>query len=221
MSVYEKRCYCLEHSRKGSPFDINISTREHQSDGIIIEILCRPVMYYLITQLVIFEFATTMVEEALIECQTFVKNLLSVVNTKEIQPVSTYPIIHRTEIKGKLINLGLKRIVKLLDTSERHITQSNFEASLTSSRTAFEKMIDLQMKKRGLKQTNNYKNDVDRLRSKGYLDTETAKLLQSYYRCISMIGVHEKGETPAGIYEAQMGYGITLIILEYIINKLP
>ena len=36
-----------------------------------------------------------------------------------------------------------------------------------------------------------------------------------------VIRVHEKGESPAGIYEAQMGYGITLIMLDYLINKLP
>jgi hypothetical protein len=81
-------------------------------------------------------------------------------------------------------------------------------------------MIDWQMKKRGLGLTNNYKNDLERLGAKGYLDPDTAQLLQSYYRCLSTIGVHEKG-TPPGFYEAQMGYGMTLIVLDYFANKLP
>jgi len=146
---------------------------------------------------------------------------LSLFKGKEIEPVSVYPIIQRTEIKSRLQNLGLKRIVNLLDKAEKQITQNNFTDSLKSSRTAFEKMIDFQMKKRGLEQTNNYKNDLERLRSKGYLDKETTKLLQTYYRCLSNIGVHEKVATPAGIFEAQMGYGITLIMLDYFANKLP
>ena len=114
----------------------------------------------------------------------------------------------------------MKKIVGKLDRAERHIVQNNFTESLKSSRTAFEKMIDWQMKKRGLEQTNNYKNDLERLRSKGYLDPETTKLLQTCYRCLSNIGVHERGIEP-GIFEAQMGYGITLIMLDYFANKLP
>jgi hypothetical protein len=178
-------------------------------------------MYYLITQAHKSNFTENNVKEAQMECRRFTKQIMSIVKAKEIQPVSVYPIIPKLEVKGRLFNLGLHRIVQPLDRAERHIVQSNFDSSLTSSRTAFEKMIDFQMKKRGLNQTNNYKNDIDRLRSKGFLDIETARLLQSYYRCISNIGVHEKGESPAGIFEAQMGYGITLIIFDYLINKLP
>jgi len=46
-------------------------------------------------------------------------------------------------------------------------------------------------------------------------------LLQSYYRCLSSIGVHAKGEIEAGIYEAQMGYRVTLVMIDYLVSKLP
>jgi len=210
----------IERARFGLPVYFSIITVEHFSDGILVEVECRPAIWYRITQLDEVSFMENQVQEALLECRRFVKEVMSIFRGKEVEPVSVYPIIQRTEIKSRLLNLGLKEIVDLLDKAEKHIVQNNFTESLKSSRTAFEKMIDWQMKKRGLEQTNNYKNDLERLKSKGYLDPETAQLLQSYYHCLSTIGVHEKVAEP-GIYEAQMGYGITLIMLDYFANKLP
>jgi len=207
--------------RKGIPVDFSITTVEHFSDGTLVEVECRPAMWFLISKDIEKSFTENKVQEALQECRLFVKQIMSIFKGKEIEPVSVYPIIHRTEVKGRLSSLRLKKIVNLLNKAERHIVQDNCTESLKSARTAFEKMIDWQMKKRGLKQTNNYKNDLARLRSKGYLDKETEKLLHSYYLCISNIAVHEKGEIEPGIFEAQLGYGMTLIILQYLMNKLP
>jgi hypothetical protein len=219
---YQKGMW-YEHIRKlrtGNPASVSITTVEYYDNGILVEVECRPAMWYRITNLKEKSFTENEVQEALLECKIFVKQIMSTFRVKEIEPVSVYPIIPRREIKSRLLNLGLKKIVDLLDKAERHVVQNNFEASLTSSRTAFEKMVDWQMKKRGLGKTNNYKNDLERLKSKGYLDTDTTKLLQSYYRCLSNLGTHEKGVKPS-IFEAQMGYGTTLIMLDYFANKLP
>lgn len=210
----------LRSIRRGLAIWLSMTTVEHYNDSILVEVECRPAMWFLISQGGEISFMENEVQEALLECKNFVKQVMSIFKGKEIEPVSVYPIIPRIEIKSRLLNLGLKNIVNLLDRAERHIVQNNFEASLTSSRTAFEKMINWQMKKRGLEKTSNYRNDLDRLRSRGHLDKETAELLKSYYRCLSNIGVHEKG-IPAGIFEAQMGYGTTLIMLQYFANKLP
>ena len=207
-------------SRPGIPFYISVTTIEHQQNGIIVEVECRPAMWFQISQLDEGKFTENQVQEALIECRVFVKQVMSIFKAREIEPVSVYPIIERTEIKSRLLNLGLEEIVAHLDDADKHIVQNNFVESLTSSRTAFEKMVDWQMKKRGLEQTNNYKNNLERLKAKGFVDADTAQLLQSYYHCLSTLGVHEKG-TPPGFYEAQMGYGITLIVLDYFANKLP
>jgi len=209
--------------RSGVPVFLSIVAVEHLKESIIVEVECHPAMWHIIayTRGEEVRFTENNVQEALSECTVFVKEVMSIFRAKEIEPVSVYPIIHRREIKNRLLNLGLKKIVEKLDRAERHITRNNFADSLKSSRTAFERMVDWQMKKRGLEKTSNYRNDLDRLRSKGYIDIETTKLLQSYYRCISNIGVHERGEVPAGIFEAQMGYGMTLIILDYFANKLP
>lgn len=213
----------IKELRFGVPFTFHITTVEHYNDGILVDVECRPVMWYTIAREKCTEetFTQNQIQEALLECKIFVKQVMSIFRGKEIEPVSVYPIIQRTEIKSRLLNLGLKEIVDKLDKAERHIVQNNFTDSLKSSRTAFEKMIDWQMEKRGLEKTNNCKNDLERLKSKGYLDAETTRLLQSSYRCLSNIGVHEKEEIQAGIFEAQMGYGITLIILDYFANKLP
>ena len=211
----------IQYVRYGTAVCIFITTVERYDTGILVEVECRPAMWFRIATLRETSFTENEVQEALFECKSFVKQVMSIFKGKEVEPVSVYPIIQRTEIKSRLLNLGLKKIVDLLDRAERHIVQNNFEASLTSSRTAFEKMVDWQMKKRGLEKTSNYRNDLDRLRSKGYLDLETAELLKSYYRCLSNIGVHERGRSPVGIFEAQMGYGTTLIMLDYFANKLP
>lgn len=203
------------------PVYISFTTLEHYDDSILVEVECRPAMWYRIANFYETEFTENEVRQALFECKTFVKQVMRIFKGKEIEPVSVYPVIPRMEIKSRLINLGLEEVVEKLDRAERHIVQNNFKASLTSSRTAFEKMVDWQMKKRGLDKTNNYKNNLERLRSRGHLDVETTNLLQSYYRCLSNIGVHERGAILAGIFEAQMGYGTTLIILQYFANKLP
>lgn len=211
----------IKKRRAGNPLYFSIIMVEHYKDGILVEVQCRPIMWFRIANLREKLFTENEVQEALLECKTFTKQVMSIFKGKVIEPVSVYPIIPRMEIKSRLLNLGLKQIVQKLDTAERHIVQNNFAESLKSSRTAFEKMIDWQMKKRGLEKTSNYRNDLDRLRSKGYLDLETAELLKSYYRCLSNIGVHEKTKIPVGIFEAQMGYGTTLIMLQYFANKLP
>lgn len=211
----------LEGRRAGTPVYFSITTLEHYEDSILVEVECRSAMWFKIANLGETKFTENEVQESLLECKHFVKQVMSIFKGKEVEPVSVYPIIQRREIKSRLLNLGLKKIVNLLDEAEKHITQNSFTACLKSSRTAFEKMIDWEMKKRGLEQTNNYKNDLERLKSKGYLGSETTKLLQSYYRCLSSIAVHEKGEAETGIYEAQMGYGTTLIMLDYFANKLP
>jgi hypothetical protein len=211
----------VRNYRVGIPCRFCITAIEHFDDSTLVDVQCLPVMWYKITYSGEVEFTENQVQEALIECSVFVKQVMSVFKGKEIEPISVYPVIQRTEIKGRLSNLGLKKIVDHLDKAEKHIVQNNFPESLKSSRTAFEKMIDWQMKKRGLEQTNNYKNDLERLKSKGFVDSETTELIQTYYRCLSNIAVHSKVETEPGFYEAQMGYGITLVMLDYFANKLP
>jgi hypothetical protein len=210
----------IKELRVGAPNHFSITVIEHLNGGILVEIQCRPVMWYRICKSNETEFTDNQVQEALIECSSFVKRNMSVFRGKVIEPISVYPIIQRREIKDRLLNLGLKEIVGHLDDSERHITQNNFVESLTCSRTAFEKMIDWQMRKRGLKLTNNFKNNIERMGARGYLDPDTTQLFQSHYQFLSTIGVHERG-IPPGIFEAQMGFGITIIILDYFANKLP
>lgn len=185
------------------------------------DIECRPVLGYIVAHTPDKSCSENDVQEALIEGGLFVKQIMSGLEGKEIEPVSVYQIIQRTEIKSRLENIGLKELVAHLNKAERNITQNNFEASLLSSRTAFEKVIDWEMEKRGLEQTNNYHNNLERLMSHGYLDKDTTALLQTYYHCYSTIGVHDKGEIKAGIYEAQMGYRMTLVMIDYLISKLP
>lgn len=214
--IWSKR---IETLRSGVPVELFVTAIEHSGEGIIAEVQCMPAMWHKIAKLRETTFTENEVQEALLESRTFVKQVMSGLKGKEIEPVSVYPIMQRTEIKSRLQNLGLKEIVDTLDKAEEHIVQNDFPESLKSSRTAFEKMIDWQMNKRGLAQTNSYHNNLERIKSKGYLDPETAKLLQTYYECLSII-VHEKGVKPR-IFEAQMGYGITLIMLDYFANKLP
>jgi hypothetical protein len=217
----EKVKKVLEERRAGLPFSLTVTAVESHDNGILLEVVCKPIMYWNITRRTKSYFTETQIQEALIECSLFLKKIMSGLRGKWIEPVSVHPVIQRQEIKSRLLNLGLKETVDHLDKAERHIVQNNFEESLKSSRTAFEKMIDWEMKKRGLGETNNYKNNLERLKSKGFIDPLTTELIQTYYRCLSNIAVHAKGEVPPGFFEAQMGYGITLIMLQYFADKLP
>jgi hypothetical protein len=207
--------------RTGMPLTLSLIVIEHQEGGILLDVECRPALWYRITQTARASCSENDVQEALLECSLFVKSVMSGLKGKAIEPVSVYPIIQRTEIKSRLLNLGLNDTVDHMNKAERHIVQNNFEESLKSLRTAFEKMIDWELKKRGLDKTDNYKNDLERLKSKGFIDSITTELIQTYYRCLSNIAVHAKGEVPPGFHEAQMGYGITLIMLQYFADKLP
>ena len=211
----------VEARRPGSPMYFSIVALEHFPNSILVEVECRPAMWYKICKLNQENFAENKVQESLLETKFFVKQIISIFKAKEVEPVSVYPIIQRIEIKGRLANLGLKTVVGHLDKAEKHIIQNNFEESLKSSRTAFEKTMDWQMKKRGLDKTNNYKNDLEKMASKGFIDSITKELVQTYYKCLSNIAVHSKGEVEPGFYEAQMGYGMTLIMLQYFADKLP
>ena len=211
----------IKECRVGVPCYFVMTVIEHLRKSILVEVECHPVMWYRISKYEEMEYTENQVQEALIECASFVRRVMSVFKGKMVEPISVYPIIQRAEIKSRLSNLGLKEVISPLDKAERHIVQNNFIESLKSSRTAFEKMIDWQMKKRGLEKTDSYTHDLDRLKSKGYLDSETTKLIQTYYGCLSNIAVHERGEIEPGFYEAQMGYGMTLIMLRYFMDKLP
>jgi len=213
-----QRMEYLERARAGIPFCLHITAIEHLQDGVIIEIACQPAMYYMITQKKLIQFGEHQVEEARIECRRFIKDVMSIVKAEEIEPVSVYPIIPRREIKDRLLKLGLSEIVDSLDRAERHMVQSNFEESLKCSRTALEKMVAYQMKKRGLPETDTTGHDLDRMASKGFFGEDIAGVFKSYYHFLSNVGVHEKGVKP-GFYEAQMGYGIALIVLDYMADK--
>jgi hypothetical protein len=221
ISHKEELTEAFAETRAGMPMFFSITVIEHLKDSILVQVECRPCIWFKISNLGQEQFTRNQVQEALLECSLFAKQVMSIFKGKEAEPLSVYPIIQRTEIISRLLNLELKEVVKQLDKAEEHIVQNNFAESLKCSRTGFEKMIDWQMKKRGLEKTNNYKNDLERLESKGFLDLEITGLLQTYYKCLSIIAVHEKGEVEPGFYEAQMGYGMTLIMLQYFIDKLP
>jgi len=210
----------IENTRSGGIAHVGLAVIEHQNNGMILEVECRPMLWFKIATLNQTDFNENDVQEALIECGSFIRQFMSLFKGKEIEPISVYPIIQRTEIKSRLLNLGLKETVEHLDKAEKHIVQNNFEESLKSSRTAFEKMIDWELKKRLLEETNNYKNNLERLKSKGFIDSLTTELMQTYYHCLSGI-VHGEAEVKPGFYEAQMGYGMTLIMLQYFADKLP
>lgn len=211
----------IKTTRPGVPFYFSLIEIDENPNNILVEVECRPIMWYRISNLGKEEFSENEIQEALLENKAFVRQVMSIFKGKEIEPISVYPIIKRAEIKNNLVKLGLNVIVIHLDKAETHIAQSNFEESLKSSRTAFEKMVDWEIAKRGLEKTNNYKNDLERLQSKGFLDKITTELIQTYYRCLSNIAVHSKGDVPPGLHEAELGYAITLIMLRYLTDKLP
>ena len=111
----------IRETRYGVPLSFSLIVVEHIGNDLLVELECKPSMWFKIATFGQKKFTENNVQEALIECRTFVKQVMSIFKAKEVEPVAVYPIIQRTEIKSRLLNLGLKETVEHLDEAERHI----------------------------------------------------------------------------------------------------
>jgi hypothetical protein len=203
----------------GWPIWLSILIMNKQQTDSIVEVECRPCMYYRITDLRQLDYRESTIEEAQIECLHFGKVLLlGVLGGKEVDPLVAGVSIASGTIRSKLINFGLKEVVDCLDDAEKHIEQHNFEESLSKSRTAFEKVVRYVMIRRKIAETDQISNDIERLK-KGYLDNDTADLLKQLYHYMSTVGTHETGAKPS-LFEARLGYGFVIESLTYLMDKL-
>jgi len=109
----------VKKTRPGVPFYFSLILIEEFSDYTLVEVDCRPIMWYRIANFGEEKFTENDIQEALIENKAFVKQVMSIFKGREIEPVSVYPIIQRTEIKSRLLNLGLKVTVENLDKAEK------------------------------------------------------------------------------------------------------
>lgn len=215
--LYHRNLTCM---RSGLPFEFKAQLEQRLSDGLVIKVKCTPAMYSLITKGMKRMFYEQSVQEAQIECTDFIEEIMKgTLEAQEITPPTVGPHIKRTEIKSKLLNLGLDAVVNALDSAEKHIVQRNFPDAMAKCRTALEKTIVWSLEKCGLEKTDRFHNDLERLKSKGYLDNDIVNLLQKCYDYLAIVGTpHEKGSVP-GLLEANLSLNITLTILEFLTNR--
>jgi hypothetical protein len=206
----------LEKLRKGVPVELRLLAEQHLPDGLVIKIECIPTMYYSICRMGKRNFHEQDIQEAQIECSRLIEKLKVALGGQEIMPPTVGPFIKRTEIKSRLLNLGLTKAVEALDIAEKHILQQNFPDALGRCREALEKTCSWVMGKCGLEETDSYAHNLDRLQGKGFLDDDTAEMLRKCYTYLARVGTpHEKGAKP-GLLEAHLSLNMTLTVLDYL-----
>jgi len=210
----------LKTLRKGYPVEFRLVLEQRLPDGLIVKVDCIPVMYHLITKSVEREFREQSIQEAQIECARLIEEVMEgALGGQEITPPMVGPTIKRTEIKSKLLNLGLNKVVDALDVAEQHILQNKYPDALGRCRSAFEKTISWTLGKCGLEETDSIAHNLDRLKSKGFLDVDTAEMLKECYSYLARVGTpHEKGAEP-GLLEAHLSLNVTLTILDYLMSR--
>lgn len=210
----------LKQLRPEIPVEISLVVVEKKDGKSVVDVECRPCLFYRITALHEREYPEEDIQAAQIRCKRFAQEIMGgLLEGIEVLPLSIYPSIRRTEIRSRLLNFGLLEIVECLDIAEKHIVQRNWIESLTRSRTAFEKIIEYYIEKHNLEKTDQTSKNIERLRVEGFLGNDAADLFRACYRFLSNVGTHEKSAKP-DLYEAQLGHGYALLSLEYILNNL-
>jgi hypothetical protein len=218
--VQKYRDKMLKKLRKGFPFVFQLMIEQRLSDALILDVECKPVLYFLITVFRERKFYEQGIQEAQIECVRLIETTMKgVLGAQEIMPPTIGPFIKRTEIKNKLLDLGLTKAVEALDVAEQHTIQHKFPDALGRCREALEKTCEWGICKCGLEKTDSFAHNIDRLNSKGFLDEDTAVMLKKCYSYLARVGTpHEKGAEP-GLLEARLSLNMTLTILEYLTSR--
>jgi hypothetical protein len=79
----------LGEIRPGIPHELVLFFKEKDDEHFLIETLCRPIMYYQISQSVQFDFLQTNVEDAQAQCIQFTKEIMNSLNAKIIKYPAT------------------------------------------------------------------------------------------------------------------------------------
>jgi len=210
----------LKNKRSDIPMTLHLRNEKEIEGSFIVDVECLPTMYYKMQQHVQTDYTEQEVEGAARECSALVEDLfVGVLKAETIQKPSTLMTPKETELKSRLRSLGLMDTIDCLDSSEENIKQNDFEGSITSSRTALEKMTKYFLNQLGLEETYRFKSDLDRLSSKGYISQDTQELLQKIYEYQSLSGVHRIGSKP-NQYEAELFYHMTMSCIEYMLKRL-
>lgn len=81
----------IKRTRYGIPLSFSMTAIEHPANGLLVEVECKPSMWFKITTLLEKNFTQNNIEEALQECQEFVRQTMSMFGGRIVEPPSVYP----------------------------------------------------------------------------------------------------------------------------------
>jgi len=182
----------LWETRSGLPMDVQMVGSYSLQTNWVFDVTIRPVLYYRITQMQLLECTDQDIQEAQHECVLFAERLRGIMAATELQPPSVSSFGPVTDVRRRLIQFGLNSQADLLAQAETKIPKGEAQDAVKNCRSAVEQVTESLMMRQKLLPTNSFKNNLERLVSKKYIDGWASSFIHDiYYSPVSQIA-HDK-----------------------------
>jgi len=180
----------LWETRSGVPMDVQMVGSYSLQTNWIFDVTIRPVLYYRITQMKLLECTDQDIQEAQHECVLFADRLRGIMAGTELQPPSISSFGPVTDVRRRLIQFGLNSQADLLAQAETKIAKGEAQDAVKNCRSAVEQVTESLMMRQKLPPTNSFKNNLERLASKKYIDGWASSFIHEiYYSPVSQIAI--------------------------------
>ncbi|MDD3421029.1 MAG: hypothetical protein PHS47_01855 [Methanocellales archaeon] len=219
----------LETTRRELPFKIDICLslqKVNETEGIVIEIMSKPVAYYHITQHITQmnkDLYLDKTDYSLIKHENteFIKELMASIHARCLSEPALLSSYIQTEISQKLVSYKFDKIAQLLDEGKKRLEiGENAVGNLIGVIENFlvELIKRLDIKPAGLHQP---EKNIQKLKDCGFLSDKTegtiqSSLFHSVYRKLKDID-HKKEDID--YFDLVLYYGITESIIDYLLDK--
>jgi hypothetical protein len=175
----------LKNTRPGLPMQLTLVGHRIGPQEFEAEVICRPKLYFRMTQMMEYRWPQQQVEEAQHECTSFVRKVMvGVLGGKELRPPSVGTVSRDTEAVRRLRKRGMGEEIQLLNEARSKMVQGHPEDAVKDCRTILEHVIAKATDGAGGK-TGSFENDLSRLESKGRVTRDTAEFLRKVYGYLS------------------------------------
>ena len=215
----------LAKTRMEIPFEIKISLsfqKISEAEGIVIEVISKPAVYYQITQLN-KSLHLDKTDYSLIKYENteFIKELMASIQARCLSEPNTLSSYIQTEISQKLLLHKFDKIAKLWDSGQKKLEiGENAVGDLIGVIENFlvELVKRINIKPAGLHEP---EKNISKLKNAGFLSEKTegtikSSLFHSVYRKLKDID-HKKEEIE--YFDLVLYYGITESIIDYLLDK--
>lgn len=215
---YQKEYFLkLAKTRSGIPMKVVI-VGNNVEGGIELDLTLMPVLYNKIAQLGWPQCTDQDIQEAQHECTTFAGQLKGMMGAAELEKPSIHPPTLVTDVRRRLIALGMSKQAELLQEAEAKITAGVPSDGVKNCRSAVEQVSASLMTRVGLGQTDSFKHDLDRLVSNRRLDPWIADSIHRFYYALVSEDAHDKYRP--GYDEGKYILAMTENTIEFLLKRI-